>query len=396
MSVLDRDFATGDFRPILAAAARTDPLYFDQDYSRVLVLGYDLVRAVLLDRRVVNCRDRKILDDLPPERRRLHGSVDRFLLLWPVFSDGPYHQRIRAHLNAALSPHRLKGLWPRLGAYCARALSDLAGRDADVDWIGEFVLPYIEYTLRLLFGMDDDRLRRVTDAGTALITYVTGTGMRDDAARRAEQVLDVLRAETRALIASSATDLCVTLGAIADDPDLGPESAAAVVAQIVTGTLDPTVTVFTEAVRYPTAAAVRAGEADTVRRTTDEVLRHACPFRFSAVRDVTEEVDLGEYRLARGQKLMLGFAAANLDSGIFPDALAFRPDVDSGRHLSFGIGAHRCAGAALATGMLDQFLTAVADHRLRIVPVENSFVRSSAAMFNRVDALRTRVLREGD
>ncbi|NUT48725.1 MAG: cytochrome P450 [Saccharothrix sp.] len=396
MSLLDRDFSAGDFRLLLDEAVRTGSVHVDHERKRVLVMGYDLVRTLLLDRRLVNTRDQVILDELPPERRELHGSVDRFLSLWPVFSDGPYHDRVRGHLGSSMSPHRLKPLMPRLGAYCAQALLDLAERGTDVDWIGEFVRPYIAHTLSLLFGVDRDRLDRVIDAGTAVIGYVTGTGHIDEAAKRAKRALEVLDEETRALTAHPATDLCRALTAIAEDPDLGPDAAAAVVAQIVTGTLDPTLTVLAEAILLRTEPGDPVQGTDAVRRTTDEVLRHACPFRFSAVREVTEDVDLGDHRLARGQKVMLGFAAANLDSRTFPDALAFRPSADSSRHVAFGLGAHRCPGAALTTGLLDEFFTAAAVHRLRIVPVEESFVRSPAATFNRVVALRARVLREVD
>ena len=93
---------------------------------------------------------------------------------------------------------------------------------------------------------------------------------------------------------------------------------------------------------------------DTLRRqperapaAVDESLRINSPVqRF--FRAVTEDVDFAGVHMSAGDRVLLVYAAANLDSRRFPNPERFDIDRDYTRHLTFGWGVHRCVGAPLA------------------------------------------------
>ena len=84
----------------------------------------------------------------------------------------------------------------------------------------------------------------------------------------------------------------------------------------------------------------------------DECLRHRSPVQ-SFFRTVTRDVEVAGTELRAGDKVMLLYGAANRDPGVFADPDRFDLDRyeserDARRHLAYGFGVHRCAGAHLA------------------------------------------------
>lgn len=65
-------------------------------------------------------------------------------------------------------------------------------------------------------------------------------------------------------------------------------------------------------------------------------------------RVVTEDVDFAGVRMSAGDRILLMYAAANLDGRRFTEPHRFKLDRDFTRHLGFGWGVHRCVGAPLA------------------------------------------------
>ncbi|TDJ22863.1 MAG: cytochrome P450 [Gammaproteobacteria bacterium] len=82
----------------------------------------------------------------------------------------------------------------------------------------------------------------------------------------------------------------------------------------------------------------------------EETLRLDAPVQ-GLFRTNDEDVDLGPIHVAKDTKVMLLWAAGNLDPTVFDDPLSFSLDRDMSkvrRHLAFGYGTHFCRGAPLA------------------------------------------------
>lgn len=82
-------------------------------------------------------------------------------------------------------------------------------------------------------------------------------------------------------------------------------------------------------------------------RLVDESLRFNSPVqRF--FRTLAVDVDLHGVRMRAGDRVMLLYAAANIDARRFPNPHRVDLERDFTRHLGFGWGIHRCVGASLA------------------------------------------------
>jgi cytochrome P450 len=79
----------------------------------------------------------------------------------------------------------------------------------------------------------------------------------------------------------------------------------------------------------------------------EETLRLRAPVQ-NFFRIVTRDHELHGEKLRAGDRVMLIYGAANHDPSAFPNPNRLSLDRGANRHLSFGWGIHRCAGAHLA------------------------------------------------
>jgi len=82
-------------------------------------------------------------------------------------------------------------------------------------------------------------------------------------------------------------------------------------------------------------------------KMVEESLRlHSPVQRF--FRTATEDVEMHGVTIRAGDRVMMTYAAANIDPTVFPEPHTIDLDRDFSRHLGFGWGIHRCVGAPLA------------------------------------------------
>jgi cytochrome P450 len=86
---------------------------------------------------------------------------------------------------------------------------------------------------------------------------------------------------------------------------------------------------------------------ELVTNAVEEILRWVSPIsHFTRV--ATEDCELREQLVRKGEQLALYFASANRDEDVFDDPFSFRVDRTPNQHLAFGFGEHFCVGAHLA------------------------------------------------
>lgn len=114
-----------------------------------------------------------------------------------------------------------------------------------------------------------------------------------------------------------------------------------------------------------------------IPKAIEELLRIDSPVLHLA-RTVTEDTVLGGASMKAGDKVMVLYAAANLDEAVFPDAAKFDIDRENARkHVAFSSSIHMCQGAGLARlemrVLVEEVLNTIPDYH---VDVDNVKFRS--------------------
>ena len=99
-------------------------------------------------------------------------------------------------------------------------------------------------------------------------------------------------------------------------------------------------------------------EPELLVTATEEFLRFYPPAR-SHARTVTEDFEFAGCPMRAGDRVLLGEISAGRDGHAFPDPDEFVIDRNPNRHVSFGVGLHRCVGSHLARIEFAEVITAV-------------------------------------
>ena len=108
-------------------------------------------------------------------------------------------------------------------------------------------------------------------------------------------------------------------------------------------------------------------EPAVLRPAVEELLRFESPLQMLA-RTASRDVKLGDAHIAKGDRLLISWAAANRDPDVFPNPDTLNPDRPANRHMAFGVGLHRCLGSNIARStlriVLEEVLRRLPDYQL--------------------------------
>lgn len=128
---------------------------------------------------------------------------------------------------------------------------------------------------------------------------------------------------------------------------------------------------FDRFAREPEIADQLRADRSRIPDAVEELLRLDPPF-IAEARTATRDVEIGGKQIAAGDKVLISWASANRDAGEFVNADEFDLARERNRHLSFGLGPHRCAGSNLARMNLRVALEELLPHMLDLAIPENA------------------------
>ena len=124
---------------------------------------------------------------------------------------------------------------------------------------------------------------------------------------------------------------------------------------IVVGMIAPSVMIgciLVHLAQHPEIERQLREQPDLIPAAVEEYLRLFTPYRGFA-RTAKRDVEFGGRSIHKDEPIALVYASANRDEAVFenPDEFILkRPNID--KHIAFGLGPHRCAGAPLGRLML--------------------------------------------
>jgi cytochrome P450 len=270
-------------------------------------------------------------------------------------ADPPVHTQHRKLMQPLFSPGAVEQLSGFVDDAAQLLVTELvAGGQGDL--AAGLAEPLPVRVICKMVGIPDDDVAMlaplVLQANDILAGVCDATSMAANAGAAA-QVNDYLRALVRGWqVTPDGVSACDVLARARAAGEIGDDDAEGILVQLLGAGTETTTSLIGR------AALQLAGDQDLQRRVRDrpalvptlieETLRFDGPFRFhyrAAVRDT----ELGGVAIPAGSRLLLMWAAANLDDGFVDRPAAFDLDRPIARsHFAFGRGMHFCIGAPLA------------------------------------------------
>ncbi len=276
----------------------------------------------------------------------------------PLHLDPPEHTPYRRALNPYFTPAKMAALEPRLREIVAGLLDPIVAAGGG-DICAEYTHRLPGYVFAEFFNLTPELGMAIREATREFVDAVQRVE-HENVKRTSLALYDIARTiiEMRQADPLDPADDPTTglLAARVDGEPLPEDMLLGTIRQfIVVGMVAPCVFIGSMVVhlaRNPEVQSRLRADPRLIPAAVEEYLRLLTPYRGFA-RTPTRDVEIGGRLLRKDEPVALVYASANRDESVFPDPDRFvlgRPNI--GRHLAFGAGPHRCAGAPLAVLML--------------------------------------------
>lgn len=275
---------------------------------------------------------------------------------WPELAIGEaygeHHTYLRQVFNPLFSPAAVRRSEPMM-RQVASWLLDQHVAAGSMDLMNDFITPVTSLATLLFIGLPADLWNDTADV------YHSIFGLAPDSAEYVETVdVTMPRLMSAFLDAAKAArttpkdDLLTTIAHLEFDGELMDDHRLmGVLTNMVGAGVDTTNNTTARGLRQlssdPSLRARSIGDPRLIDATCEETLR-MYPSAQVMTCTVAQDVEIGGQHLRRGDPAVLSLSAANRDPDVFPEPDLFDVERTSKRHLSFGMGVHRCLGAHVA------------------------------------------------
>jgi cytochrome P450 len=267
-------------------------------------------------------------------------------------ADPPDHTRLRALVQGAFTPGLVEGMRARVRVIAEQLLDGIAGRP-QVDLIRDYALPIPTTVIAEMLGVPvEDRHRFHRWSRTILLSSSSSWGQWK-ALPSAWAFLRYIRRLIAARRAAPRDDLVSALVRAEEAGDrLTADELVSMVFLLLVAGHETTVNLIGNGtlalLEHPAELARLRADEKLIRPAVEELLRFGSPVETATRRFAREDVPLAGATIPRGALVLAVIASANRDGRVFADPDKLDLTREPNRHLSFGLGAHYCLGAALA------------------------------------------------
>jgi cytochrome P450 len=350
------------------------PVRFPRDSIRAVgerhfvVTGYELAVALLRDARL-----RPGTTGFADLDGAYQGPVHRLFRDMILFQLPPRHRVIRQLVQAWFTPPAVSRLQDLIDVVCDRVIANARAAPGPIDFVDAVARIVPLDVISELIGIPEDGRTKVgkrTETVVQAMWPTVGDVRRaDGAAQLLDRTFRQLVETRRQSLGADLVSALITDGSLREDEIVANLVFLVIAATFTSGDFLGSAMVM--AVRDPLFGdLLRRG--DSVDACVEEALRLHPPIAH-ALRNTAADVVVGSVTMPANSLVDFDIAAANRDPAQFPEPDEFRPTRSPRKSLSFGLGAHYCAGWALgraeAETLLPRFLAAFSTIELDGDPV---------------------------
>jgi cytochrome P450 len=317
-----------------------------------------------------------------------------------VFSDPPYHSRVRKLLAPAFTPRALMALQPRIEALVDRLL-DRAAACGGMDLIADFAAAVPIQLVGDMLGVPEAERGPLREWSLAILGALEPV-LTVEQLERGNRAVDEFKAYLRDLIErrgrAPARDEGEILSKLTAGPALGPVDPSPADHSderlsevellhncifILNAGHETTTNLIGNGVdlllRNPAALRDLRADPTLIGTAVEEFLRLESSNQLGN-RRATRATELGGVPMPAGTYVHIGIGAANRDQAQFPEPDRLDVRRQPNRHLAFGTGIHACAGMWLAR-MEGQVAIGRLVQRFAMIERDGAAVRGGRARF---------------
>jgi cytochrome P450 len=355
---VDVDISSGAFKanpyPFFARLRAETPVHRVRLPGRQtawLIARYDDVAAVLKDPRFI--KNRRAVQS--PEQAAREPWIPAFLK--PLNQnmldlDEPDHTRLRVLVTKAFTPRLVEQMRGRVERL-ASDLLDRARERGHMDLIRDYAIPVPTTVIAEMLGVPVEDRHRFQRWSSAVATAVPSWWSIFTALPALWSFMRYIRKLVRARRQAPRDDLVTALVQAEEAGDqLSEDELLAMIFLLLFAGHETTVNLIGNGtlalLRHPDQLAKLRGEPGLIRSAVEELLRYDPPLMTASERFTREDMTVAGVTIPRGEMVYAAIASANRDERQFADPDTLDITREPNRHLTFGLGAHFCVGAALA------------------------------------------------
>jgi cytochrome P450 len=318
-------------------------------------------------------------------------TVNEYMML---NTDPPEHTRLRTMFKPPFGSASVKSLEHRLGEIADSLLDGFLSRGGG-DFVAEVALPMPIYVITQMLGApqgDASMLGQWTQemikgADASLVTEENLKLQAEATANMTRYFNDLLKRPNQ----KEGSILGDLSRLMANGECLAVEALAHCVLSMVAGH-ETTVSLLSSGLlsllNHPgEMRKLREDIPGRMETAINEMLRFESPLQRSTFRVTTVPVSIGGQELDVGQRISAVIAGANRDPDQFPDPDRFNIERRPNRHVSFGMGLHRCLGEKLSRAETRIVFTRILERAPEISLASGTPRYSAGNLFRRLESL---------
>lgn len=338
------------------------PVAYSDTHGGFWVLSrYEDVKAAAIDDETF-CSGQSVTVPAKPPGARLS---------LPIETDPPLANEYRRVLNPWFSPSSAERMEPAVRRFTDE-LIDAFITKGSCDLVADFTTPLPAMATLALLGLDPEDWTTYAPPIHAKTFWLPARTKTPEFAAMYSKIHERVTDEMRARLAEPRDDMITALlHAEVGGRRLTMDELQDFIMLILHGGFDTTGSGIANALlwleEHPAERAKLRDNPAMLPAAVEEFLRYQAP-QPGLARVATRDVEVGGQRIQEGERVLLLWASANRDADAFDRADEVVLDRHPNRHMTFGVGLHRCLGAPLASMemrvALERVLARLPDYRI--------------------------------